>query len=57
MSRLFRGKVPLVKKSGQLSYTERVFSTSQAFISDFGEKEIISKQNIYLKSESSQGFP
>ncbi len=46
---------PTGQESGQLSYTERVFSTSQAFISDFGEKEIISKQNIYLKSESSQG--
>ncbi|XP_026059946.1 ankyrin-2 isoform X5 [Carassius auratus] len=35
--------------------SERVFSRSQAFISDSGEKERISKQNIYLESESSQG--
>uniref|UniRef100_A0A8C2PSZ2 Ankyrin 2a, neuronal n=1 Tax=Cyprinus carpio TaxID=7962 RepID=A0A8C2PSZ2_CYPCA len=46
---------PTGQESGQLSYTEMVFSTSQAFISDSGEKETISKQNIYLESESSQG--
>ncbi|KAL0204057.1 hypothetical protein M9458_002075, partial [Cirrhinus mrigala] len=46
---------PTGQESGQLSYTERVFSTSQAFISDSREKEIVSKQNIYLESESSQG--
>ncbi len=39
-----------------VSYTENVFSTSQAFISDSGEKELISKQNVYLECESSQGF-
>uniref|UniRef100_A0A672T478 Ankyrin-2-like n=1 Tax=Sinocyclocheilus grahami TaxID=75366 RepID=A0A672T478_SINGR len=46
---------PTGQEAGQLSYTERVFSTSQAFISDSGGKELISKQNIYLESESSQG--
>ncbi|XP_016347191.1 ankyrin-2-like isoform X4 [Sinocyclocheilus anshuiensis] len=46
---------PTGQESGQLSYTERVFSTSQALISDSGGKELISKQNIYLESESSQG--
>lgn len=46
---------PTGQESGQLSYTESVFSTSQAFISDSGEKELISKQNFYLESESSQG--
>ncbi|XP_050973377.1 ankyrin-2 isoform X1 [Labeo rohita] len=46
---------PTGQESGQLSYTERVFSTSQTFISDSREKGIVSKQNIYLESESSQG--
>uniref|UniRef100_A0A8C2HH26 Ankyrin 2a, neuronal n=1 Tax=Cyprinus carpio TaxID=7962 RepID=A0A8C2HH26_CYPCA len=49
---------PTGQESGQLSYTERVFSTSQAFDSDSREnvgKEIVAKQNIYLESESSQG--
>ncbi|XP_026123087.1 ankyrin-2-like isoform X14 [Carassius auratus] len=48
---------PTGQESGQLSYTERVFSTSQTFISDSREnveKEIVSKQN--LESESSQGL-
>ncbi len=47
---------PTGQESGQLSYTESVFSTSQAFISDSGEKELISKQNVYLECDSSQGF-
>ncbi|XP_059408018.1 ankyrin-2-like [Carassius carassius] len=50
---------PTGQESGQLSYTERAFSTSQTFISDSREnveKEIVSKQNIYLESESSQGL-
>uniref|UniRef100_A0A8C1RW79 Ankyrin 2a, neuronal n=1 Tax=Cyprinus carpio TaxID=7962 RepID=A0A8C1RW79_CYPCA len=49
---------PTGQESGQLGYTERVFSTSQAFDSDSREnvgKEIVAKQNIYLESESSQG--
>ncbi|XP_016103224.1 ankyrin-2 isoform X1 [Sinocyclocheilus grahami] len=62
---------PTGQEFGQLSYTERTrdkglgsrlltkdFSTSQAFASDSREnleKETVSKQNIYLESESSQG--
>ncbi|XP_051745042.1 ankyrin-2 isoform X3 [Ctenopharyngodon idella] len=45
---------PTGQEYGQLSYIERVFSTSQAFVSDYREnveKEIISEQ----ESESSQG--
>ncbi|XP_077061208.1 ankyrin-2 isoform X1 [Siphateles boraxobius] len=49
---------PTGEEYEQLSYIERVFSTSESFVSDSRknvEKEIISEQDIYLESESSQG--
>ncbi|XDV14731.1 hypothetical protein PO909_014931 [Leuciscus waleckii] len=52
---------PTGEEYGQLSYIERVFSTSQSFVSDSRkifekvEKEKISEQDSYLESESTQG--
>ncbi|XP_039530654.1 ankyrin-2 isoform X3 [Pimephales promelas] len=49
---------PSGEENGQLSYIERVFSTSQSFASDSRKKldtENNSEQDIYLESESSQG--
>ncbi|XP_067298065.1 ankyrin-2 [Pseudorasbora parva] len=49
---------PTGQEYGQLSFIERVFSTSQSFISDSKEnieKEIVSEQDIYLERELSQG--
>ncbi|XP_056092119.1 ankyrin-2 isoform X2 [Rhinichthys klamathensis goyatoka] len=49
---------PTGEEYGQLSYIERVFSTSQSFVSDSRknlDKEKNSEQDIYLESESSQG--
>lgn len=48
---------PTEQESGQLSFIEKVFSTSQAFVSDSKENidiEIVSEQDIQLDSESSQ---
>nr|XP_021331700.1 ankyrin-2-like isoform X6 [Danio rerio] len=48
---------PTGQESGQLSFTEKVFSTNQAFVSDSRENidiEIGSEQDIQLDSESSQ---
>ncbi|XP_056317430.1 ankyrin-2 isoform X1 [Danio aesculapii] len=48
---------PTGQESGQLSFTEKVFSTSQAFVSDSRENidiEIVSEQDIHLDSELSQ---